>query len=89
MFYRYYEESGVPMHYGVRNRRYKLIYFTGTGEWELYDLQEDKNELNNVYASENYAGVVRDMKAELDRLCVEYKVKNTDLNDYVPMEVPD
>jgi arylsulfatase A-like enzyme len=71
----------VGAHYGVRTERYKLIYYYGkplgntnalneerTPEWELFDLQNDPNELNNVYASPGYAAVVAEMTQELDRL---------------------
>ena len=88
MFYRYYEGAGVPMHYGVRSLRHKLIYFTETAEWELYDLQADINELHNVYDHPAYAAVVRDMKADLERLCRELQVTDGNLNHYVPVAVP-
>jgi arylsulfatase A-like enzyme len=41
-------------------------------EWELFDLQEDPPELNNVYADPAYAEVVGELKAELDRLQAKY-----------------
>lgn len=64
-------------HYGVRDTRYKLIYWynedfgmAGTQkggqerEWELYDCQEDPLELFNVYFEPNYRAV-RIMMTEL------------------------
>ena len=60
----------APAHYGYRDHRYKLIYFyndglgiagTGTGrypgEWELYDLETDPDELHNVYNDPAYGAV--------------------------------
>jgi len=44
IYYHYYEYPGAHMvhrHYGVRTERYKLIYFYGLKEWELYDLKND------------------------------------------------
>lgn len=66
-------------HYGVRDQRYKLIYWynegfgiegTSTGgqpkEWELFDCKEDPLELFNRYHDPNYADVVRRMTKLLE-----------------------
>jgi arylsulfatase A-like enzyme len=37
-------------------------------EWELFDLEKDPREMRSVYRDPAYAGVVRDLKAELARL---------------------
>ena len=82
MYYHYYEygDEGVGgwhrvrPHYGVRTRRYKLIHFyDGIDAWELYDLLRDPHELKNIYAIPAYADVVRRLKAELERLQVQYR----------------
>ncbi len=76
VYYHYYEypaEHNVKRHYGVRTERYKLIHFyLDVDEWELYDLKNDSNELNNVYANPKYATVVNDMKIELEILKKQY-----------------
>ena len=50
IYYRYYQVSDnqTAPHYGVRNGRHKLIYFYPVGEWELFDLDNDPHELNNL-----------------------------------------
>jgi len=77
MYYHYYEYPAVhsvKRHYGVRTQRYKLIHFYhDIDEWELYDLQKDPKELNNVYEDPAYADVVKELKAELKRLREKYK----------------
>ena len=87
MYYRYWmhlTHHYVSAHYGVRTSRYKLIYYYGealgtagsvdepkTPEWELFDLDKDPLELNNVYDHPDYADVVGDLKEELYRLKAE------------------
>src|SRR5262249_36957980 len=76
MYYRYYDYPGahpVQPHYGIRTDRYKLIHFNKIDQWELFDLKKDPRELKNVYAEPDYAGAVKDLKAELDKLKKELK----------------
>ncbi len=84
MYYRYWMHRphyNVSAHYGVRTHRYKLIFYYGLGlgapgaldeplppEWELFDLEKDPGEMNNVYGDPAYADTVKKLKAELRRL---------------------
>jgi len=76
MYYHYYEfpaEHSVKRHYGVRTQQYKLIHFyNDIDEWELYDLKNDPDEMQNVYDDPKYAGVVKELTAELKRLRARY-----------------
>ncbi|MFV0359011.1 sulfatase/phosphatase domain-containing protein [Tropicimonas sp.] len=67
-------------HYGVRNRRYKLIYWYNKDlgqigarandappEWELFDCEADPCELLNLAGDPAHAGVFAEMLALLDR----------------------
>lgn len=91
IYYRYWEhlsaEHKVGAHYGIRTKRYKLIYYYGealgssdavddprTPEWELFDLEKDPCELNNVYHEASYAETVKDLMDELYQL--KHKVKD-------------
>ena len=73
-FYEYPAEHMVKRHYGVRTDRYKLIHFYNDIDvWELYDLQQDPSELNNLYGKEGYEQITTELKAELFRLQEKYK----------------
>jgi arylsulfatase A-like enzyme len=76
-YYHYYEYPGwhdVARHYGVRTETHKLIHFYTLGEWELYDLESDPDELRNAYDDPANGGLVKDLKAELERLRERYGV---------------
>ena len=73
IYYRYYEFPHgwhkVRPHYGVRTDRYKLIHFEGDMDlWELYDLETDPNELNNLYGRDEYSDVQDALHARLVEL---------------------
>lgn len=70
MYYHYSDPGGIPPHYGVRTKQYKLIYYyrLAIPEWELFDLKKDPHEMNSVYKDPSYAKVVKRLKAELLRL---------------------
>jgi arylsulfatase A-like enzyme len=87
MYYRYWMHGAhfnIAAHFGVRTKRYKLIYYYGhplnakgteggptVPEWELFDLKKDPYEMNSVYSSPEYADIVKYLKAELIRLRTE------------------
>lgn len=76
VYYHYYEYPAVHMvkrHYGIRTSKYKLMHFYhDIDAWELYDLEKDPRELNNVYQHPDYAAVIPELKAELKRLQRQY-----------------
>jgi arylsulfatase A-like enzyme len=93
IYYHYYEFHGdrptphmVRRHCGIRTDRHKLIHFYNLGEWELYDLQRDPREMQSAYDDPEYAGVVRELKAELQRLQEKYQVP--DDSGSVPKDPP-
>jgi arylsulfatase A-like enzyme len=70
IYYHYYEYPhgwhDVKRHYGVRTKKYKLIYFYNNIEaFELYDLEKDPHELNNIYGAEDYSEIQKEMENEL------------------------
>ena len=89
-YYHYYEYPGyheVNRHYAVCTKRYKLIHYyqakgaseEGFDQWELIDLEVDPLEMKNFYNDPSYAGVQKELHAELERLRKQYKVPATDL----------
>ena len=72
-FYEYPAEHSVKRHYGIRTDRYKLIHFYyDIDEWELYDLQNDPNELHNLYGQPGYEGLTDSLKVQLAGLREQY-----------------
>ena len=84
MYYRYYaHQQHRPAHLGIRNLKYTLAFFYGSGlgldgadndpanqtipSWEFYDLQEDPNQTRNAYSDPQYAPIIKEMKAEILR----------------------
>ncbi len=73
-FYEYPAEHMVKRHYGIRTERYKLIHFyNDIDEWELYDLETDPAEMNNLYGKAEYTRLVDDLKKRLEELQIQYK----------------
>ena len=77
MYYHYYEFPGfhnVRAHYGVKMGDYKLMCFYKEGKWELFNLADDPEELNNIYGKTGTEKITEELKAELERLQEVYDV---------------
>ena len=76
IYYHYFEypaEHMVKKHYGVRTDRYKLIHFYDDVDvWELYDLESDPSEMNNIYGKEGTEAVTEQLKKRLAELQKQY-----------------
>ena len=75
VYYHYYEypdEHAVKCHLGVRTERYKLIHFYEDGVWELFDLENDKHELNNIYGQPGTEEITALLKEKLVKLQQQY-----------------
>ena len=90
MYYRYWmnedDHHHVAAHYGIRNERYKLIFYYAqplginganknslVPEWELYDLQNDPAEMNNIYKNPANKNLIAQLKKELLLLKEKYE----------------
>ncbi|MHC4871254.1 MAG: sulfatase family protein [Planctomycetota bacterium] len=86
-------------HYGIRTLKYKLIYYYADPlgqtnayeiegvprEWELFDLEKDPYELNNVYSNPEYKDIVKDLRHRLRALQEKYKDEPYHLEDELPV----
>ena len=84
----------VPGHIAMRTKRYKLIQFYGTAgntgyrserskhatpaAWELYDLQVDPTESNNVYNDKKYRSIREKLKKQFIDLRVKVRASAID-----------
>jgi arylsulfatase A-like enzyme len=70
--YEYYEYPGphsVKKHRGVRTERYKYIhYYEEPQECELYDLEKDPQEKDNLYGKKGYEDLTKQLQARLEEL---------------------
>ncbi len=90
-YYHYYEypaEHTVKRHYGIATERFKLIHFYyDVDEWELYDLQNDPNEMHNLYYDDAYQDTIISLKVKLAEVRREYRdgpsLDKKFLNDYL------
>jgi len=69
VFYEYYWEAAFPQTpttFGVRTDRYKFIHYHGIWDIdELYDLQNDPDERDNLIDRPEHQGLVKKLRARL------------------------
>jgi len=78
IYYHYYDFPAFHMvkkHYGIRTHRYKLMHFyDDINEWEMYDLETDPNEMNNIYNDTQYTEIKKELHQQLITLQKKYQV---------------
>lgn len=76
MYYHYYENGthSVSPHFGIKTKRYKLIrFYERVDSWELYDLEKDPQEMNNLYGKKGYEKITNELKSGLKKLIDQYE----------------
>jgi len=69
IYYRYYfSHFDTPAHTGLRTRNMKLIHFEDLDHWELYDLEKDPSEMNNLVEHPEYRERFTSLQARLEQL---------------------
>jgi arylsulfatase A-like enzyme len=71
-YYHFYEHgTRLPEMIGIRTETHKLIHYPGMKgkyQWELFDLQNDPEEMNNLYGSPKHKETRESLKEELRTL---------------------
>jgi arylsulfatase A-like enzyme len=68
-YYEYPEFEHVRPHRGIRTERYKLIhYYFPDEEFELYDLENDPQEIKNLYGDPKHADLAKQLRQRLEEL---------------------
>ena len=93
MYYHFYEsrdDSPLPVrkHYGIRTERYKLIcFYDEEGEqWELFDLQKDPYEMNNLIHEKECQNLISQLLIQLKELRSKYGVQTLSMDSDI--EIP-
>ena len=72
-FHEYPAEHSVKRHYGIRTADCKLIHFyNDVDQWEMYDMNADPKELNNIYDDPAYASKRAQMHELLEKVQQQY-----------------
>ena len=77
----YYHYTGeethrVAAHDGIRTETHKLMYFPGTGTWNLFDLENDPDEMKSVHTHPAYFDVFQQMKHRYAELRKQYLISS-------------
>ncbi len=74
-YFEYPQFERVRPHRGIRTERYKLIHYYKLAdypnepeEFELYDLQDDPGELDNLYGKPEYSALTQQLQARISEL---------------------
>jgi arylsulfatase A-like enzyme len=84
-YFEYPQWEHVRPHRGVRTERYKLIHYYKLAdfpdepeEFELYDLQKDPGELENLHGKPGYASLTQQLLDRISALRKETGDSSTD-----------
>jgi arylsulfatase A-like enzyme len=74
IFYQYHDQTFAPEHYGLRTDNYKIAHYTSfkgrknfKPMWELFDLKNDPEEMNNLIDNPEYKDIAEELKLRLEK----------------------
>jgi arylsulfatase A-like enzyme len=82
MYYHYYEfgpPHWVAPHYGIRTEQFKLISYYELNEWEMFDLEKDPDEMENLFSETGfriqpaYEAEANELVGQLKNLRAQFK----------------
>jgi len=82
-YYEYPAYENIPPCRGVRTDRYKYIEYFTQNAYELYDLESDPDEMNNLYGNPKYEDLTRQLRSRLEEL----RRETNDHYVYVPTKL--
>ncbi len=72
--FQFFTPHRIGPHRGVRTEDHKLIHYYAEGDyWELFDLNKDPNEMENLYGRAEQTALTATLKTELNRLRSQYR----------------
>ena len=82
IYYAYYElgEHAVPQHFGIRTATHKLFYLPATDEWQMFDLENDPQELVSIHEDPNYGSTKADLTEKFHQIRAKYQAPDFSKN---------
>ncbi len=72
-YYKYPQPHHVSPHFGIRTKKYMLArFYKGVESWELFDLEEDPDELRNLSGDKHFSAIERELKERLKKQILLY-----------------
>ena len=59
----------------MRSKRYKLVLFPGTEDFEFYDLEKDPREMTNLAGVTDYAAAIAEARKTVEDLKGEVSIR--------------
>jgi arylsulfatase A-like enzyme len=75
----WYAYWAQPSHWGIRSKRYTLVQFPDTDDFEFYDLQKDPTQARSLHDDPAYAGAIAESRDLLRQTMIDVGIEASDL----------